>query len=71
MHNLSLRQQPPAEAMINYIFVLASLENYSMPTNRNLSVEEIINRKIYSWYLQEQGINFPGMDETDWFAHYE
>jgi hypothetical protein len=71
MNNQHVQSRLPAEAMINYIYVLASLENYGMPTNRHLSVEEIINRKIYSWYLQEQGIHLPTLDDTDWFAHYE
>jgi hypothetical protein len=71
MNNQHAASRLPAEARINYIYVLASLENYGMPTNRHLSVEEIINKKIYSWYLQEQGIQLPGLDETDWFANYE
>jgi hypothetical protein len=71
MIHANMQQRLPAEAMINYLFVLASLENYGMPTNRHLSVEDIINRKIYSWYLHEQGIHMPGYDDTDWFAHYE
>jgi hypothetical protein len=71
MTQTNLQRRLPAEAMINYLFVLASLENYGMPTNRHLSVEEIINRKIYSWYLREHGIHMPSVDDTDWFAHYE
>ena len=71
MNNQSLQARLPLEAKINYVGVLASLENYRMPTNEHLSVEEIINRKIYAWYLQEQAGRFPVTDETDWFANYE
>ena len=71
MTHANLHQRLPAEAMINYLFVLSSLENYGMPTNPGLSVEEIIQRRIYSWYLREQGIDMPSVDDTDWFAHYE
>ena len=61
----------PAGARINYLSVLSILENYKLPTNDTLSVEEIINRKIYTWYLQEQQDNSLLLDDTGWFINYE
>jgi hypothetical protein len=51
--------------------VLSILENYKLPTDDTLSVEEVINRKIYSWYLQEQQDNSLLLDDTGWFINYE
>ena len=46
-----LAQMPnTATAHINYISVLSQLENYIIPTTPNLSVDEIFNSRIYSWY---------------------
>ena len=61
----------PAGARINYLAVLSILENYKLPTDDTLSVEEVINRKIYSWYLQEQQDNSLLLDDTGWFINYE
>jgi hypothetical protein len=71
MNNLHLPSRVPAEARINYIAVLSSLENYRMPTDQNLSVEEIINRKIYAWYMQEHVGLHMQQDEVEWFVNYE
>ncbi len=71
MNNLHLPSRVPADARINYIAVLASLENYRMPTDQTLSVDEIINRKIYAWYMQEHvGLQMQ-QDDVDWFMNYE
>lgn len=71
MTHANLHQRLPAEAMINYLFVLSSLENYGMPTNPGLSVEEIIQRKIFAWYLHEQSIQHQEIGEIEWFMNYE
>lgn len=63
--------QVPAGARVNYIAVLSTLENYRLPTNTDLSVEEIINRKIYAWYLQEHQDTVLQLDDAGWFMHYE
>jgi hypothetical protein len=63
--------QVPAGARINYIAVLSSLENYRLPTNNDISVEEVINRKIYAWYLQEHQENILQLDDVGWFLSYE
>jgi hypothetical protein len=71
MSNLFLPSNLPLEARINYISVLSSLENYRMPTDENISVEDIINRKMYAWYLQEKVLHSHQVDETDWFLNFE
>jgi len=67
LHNLP----NTATAHINYMSVLAALENYIIPTTPNLSVEEIINSRIYSWYLLSAGDTDTIPDETGWFSSYE
>jgi hypothetical protein len=71
MSNLYLPSNLPLEARINYIAVLSSLENYRMPTDQNISVEDIINRKMYAWYQQEKVLHSHQVDEADWFLNFE
>jgi hypothetical protein len=69
----SLLHLPPtaASARINYIAVLSALENYIIPTTPNLSVEDVINSRIYSWYLLSAGDTDAIPDDTGWFINYE
>jgi hypothetical protein len=67
LHNLP----NTATAHIHYMTVLAALENYIIPTTPNLSVEDIINSRIYSWYLLSAGDTDTIPDETGWFSSYE
>lgn len=60
-----------ATAQINYISVLSQLENYIIPTTPNLSVEEIFNSRIYSWYLLSAGDTDSIPDDAGWFSSYE
>ena len=69
----SLLHFPPstASAQINYIAVLSALENYIIPTTPNISVEEIFNSRIYSWYLLSAGDTDTIPDDAGWFSSYE
>ena len=67
-----LAQMPnTATAHINYMAVLSQLENYIIPTTPNISVEEIINSRIYSWYLLSAGDTDSIPDDAGWFSSYE
>jgi hypothetical protein len=63
--------QLSASPRINYMDILSELENYQLPTNINISVEEMINQKLYSWYLQEQQEDLLILDDAGWFMNYE
>jgi hypothetical protein len=71
MNNQIFPSQVPAVPDINYIAVLSALENYTLPTNNTLSVEEVINRRIYAWYLQEKQDTALLLDDAGWFLNYE
>ena len=71
MNNQIFPSQATAVPDINYIAVLSDLENYTLPTNNTLSVEEVINRKIYAWYLQEKQDTALLLDDSGWFLNYE
>lgn len=61
----------PATEQINYISVLSALENYIIPTSPNMSVEDIFNSRIYSWYILTAGDTNLIPDDTGWFLNYE
>ncbi len=61
----------PATEQINYISVLSALENYIIPTSPNMSVEDIFNSRIYSWYILTSGDTDLIPDDTGWFLNYE
>jgi len=63
--------QVSARARTHYMDVLSELENYQLPTNNTISVEEVINQKLYSWYLQEQQEDLLILDDAGWFMNYE
>jgi hypothetical protein len=63
--------QVSARARTNYMDVLSELENYQLPTNNTISVEEVVNQKLYSWYLQEQQEDLLILDDAGWFMNYE
>lgn len=71
MNKQLTHSQVTAVSRINFIASLSVLENYNLPTNDTLSVEEVINRKIYAWYLQEKQDNSLLLDDTGWFVNYE
>ena len=57
-------------ARINYMSVLAGLENYAIPSSPYLSVQEFISSKLYNWYnkmIPENGQR----DDIAWYSNYE
>jgi hypothetical protein len=71
MNKQLIASQATAGPRINFIASLSVLENYNLPTNDTLSVEEVINRKIYAWYLQEKQDTSLLLDDAGWFLNYE
>jgi hypothetical protein len=69
MQNLILEMPKDAAAQLNYISVLASCENYHIPTCPNMSVQELISSKIYSWYT---GLMTAADEQSiSWYMNYE
>lgn len=69
MENLILDMPKEAAAQINYMSVLASCENYHIPTCPNVSVQELISNKIYNWY--NQLLTVQDQSELAWYLNYE
>lgn len=69
MQNLILDMPKDAAAQLNYMSVLASCENYHIPTCPNISVQELISSKIYSWYSSM--VNPSDEQNVAWFVNYE
>ena len=69
MQNLILNMPKDAAAQINYMAVLASCENYNIPTCPNVSVEELISSKLYNWYAS--ALNVQEEQMVSWFMNYE
>jgi hypothetical protein len=69
MQNLILDMPNDAAAQLNYMSVLASCENYHIPTCPNISVQELISNKIYTWYHQYETLALD--NSIAWFANYE
>ncbi len=69
MKNLIIDLPQGAASPINYISVLASLENYAIPSSPYLSVEEFVSRKIYNWYRNLTPVN--QREDIAWYANYE
>lgn len=57
-------------ARVNYIAVLAGLENYAIPSSPYLSVQEFISRKMYNWYRDRIPASSP-REDIGWYANYE
>ena len=69
MQNLILDMPKDAAAQLNYMAILASCENYHIPTCPNISVQELISSKIYSWYSSV--VNTSEEQSVAWFMNYE
>jgi hypothetical protein len=70
MKNVSVDLPPDATARINYMSVLASLENYAIPSSPYLSVQEFISSKLYNWYNNMLPVNIQ-REDIAWYANYE
>jgi hypothetical protein len=69
MQNLILDMPREAAAQLNYMMVLASCENYHIPTCPSVSVEELISSKLYSWYTSV--LNGQQEQIVSWYTNYE
>jgi hypothetical protein len=69
MQNLILDMPREAAAQLNYMAVLASCENYHIPTCPSISVEELISSKLYSWYTSV--LNVQQEQIVSWYTNYE
>ncbi len=70
MKNIVVDLPNDAAARINYISVLASLENYAIPSSPYLSVQEFISSKLYNWYKDIIPAATP-REDVSWFMNYE
>ena len=68
MQSLILDMPREAGAQLNYLAVLASCENYHIPTCPNVSVQELISAKIYNWYA---GMVHQHQEDVSYFMNYE
>mgnify|MGYP007037762366 CR=1 FL=1 len=76
-----IRQSPLMNAFANRgelspseqsgLTVLQQLENYPLPTNSHILVEEFFRHKIYSWYVLDEWDNKPSSDDPGWYLNYE
>jgi hypothetical protein len=70
MNNVIVDLPKDATARVNYMSVLASLENYDIPSSPYLSVQEFIASKMYNWYRDI----LPGINQREdigWYVNYE
>jgi hypothetical protein len=70
MNNVIVELPKDAAARINYMYVLASLENYAIPSSPYLSVQEFISSKIYNWYNDILLVHAQ-REDIGWYANYE
>jgi hypothetical protein len=69
MQSLILDMPKEAGAQLNYLAVLASCENYHIPTCPNVSVQELISNKIYNWYANM--LHSQDQQQVSYFMNYE
>jgi hypothetical protein len=69
MDNLIINMPVEPAARLNYMFALASCENYHLPTTPCLSVQEMISNKIFSWY--KEMISYQTEEDVAWYNNYE
>lgn len=69
MENLIISMPAEPSARLNYMYALASCENYGLPTAPCINVQEMISNKIFSWY--KEMISYQSEDEVAWFSNYE
>jgi hypothetical protein len=70
MKNIIVDLPKDAAERINYMSVLAGLENYAIPSSPYLSVQEFIASKMYNWYRDLHPVGKQREDIT-WFTNYE
>ena len=70
MKNIIVDLPLDASARINYISVLAGLENYAIPSSPYISVQEFISTKFYNWYKDLTPMHNQREDIT-WYSSYE
>jgi len=70
MKNVNVDLPQDVTARVNYMSVLASLENYAIPSSPYLSVQEFISSKLYNWYNNMLPVNIQ-REDISWYANYE
>jgi hypothetical protein len=70
MKNLIVDLPKDPTARVNYMSVLASCENYAIPSSPYLSVQEFIASKMYNWY-HDMLPSALQRDEIAWYNNYE
>ena len=70
MKNVIIDLPLDVTARVNYIAVLAGLENYAIPSSPYLSVQEFISLKMYNWYKDRLPAGNQ-RDDISWYANYE
>jgi hypothetical protein len=69
MENLIISMPAEPAARINYLYALASCENYPLPTLPGVTVQEMISNKMFDWY--KNLLSYRSQDEVAWFSNYE
>ena len=70
MKNVIVDLPKDAAERINYMAVLAGLENYAIPSSPYLSVQEFIASKMYNWY-RDLHAGAKQREDITWFTNYE
>jgi len=69
MKDLALTMPADPSARINYLFTLAVCENYQIPTLPDVSVQDLISQRVFSWYHEILAVR--SRDEVSWYSNYE
>jgi hypothetical protein len=69
MDNLILNMPAEPAARLNYMYALASCENYHIPTLPGVTVQDMISNKIFDWY--KGLVSYRSQEEVAWFSNYE
>jgi hypothetical protein len=69
MENLIITMPHEPAARLNYLYALASCENYQLPTLPGVTVQDMISNKIFDWY--KDFVSYRSQEEVAWFSNYE
>lgn len=56
---------------VHYMIVLSELEDYSLPTNDQLKLNEYYLQHHYPWHDREKQPNYVFNEDPAWFLNYE
>ncbi|WP_336516207.1 hypothetical protein [Pollutibacter soli] len=56
---------------VHYMIVLSELENYSLPTNDQLVLNEYYLKHHFPWHDREKQATYIFNEDPAWFLNYE